>query len=261
MRAGCVTDIDRFVQARLEARGLSLGPDADARTLIRRVSFDLTGLPPTPEEIEWFVSDHEPGAYERMVDRYLASPRYGERWGKHWLDAAGYADSNGYFSADTDRPLAYRYRDYVIRSLERDKPFDRFLREQLAGDEMAGFRSWPADDAGSDRTARSHALPPQRPGRHRHRRDRNPRRSRSTAARRSKRPCRSRHRRCWGSRCIVLVATITSSNRSRRKSTTSSRRSCFPAFNPQDWVNPKDRTALRLPAGRKGGVGRKRAAI
>ena len=133
------TDIDRFVQASLEARGLSLGPDADVRTLIRRVCLDLTGLPPTPEEIEWFVSDATEGAYERMVERYLASPRYGERWGKHWLDAAGYADSNGYFSADTDRPLAYRYRDYVIRSLNSDKPFDRFLREQLAGDEMAGF--------------------------------------------------------------------------------------------------------------------------
>ncbi len=134
------TSIDRFVQASLEARGLSMSPDADPRTLVRRVCLDLTGLPPTPQEIELFIADSADGAYERMIERYLASPRYGERWGKHWLDAAGYADSNGYFSADTDRPLAFRYRDYVIRSLNADKPFDRFLREQLAGDEIAGFR-------------------------------------------------------------------------------------------------------------------------
>jgi hypothetical protein len=134
------TEVDRYVQARLEARGLSLGPDADAQTLIRRVSLDLTGLLPTPVEIDEFVADSAPNAYERMVERYLASPHFGERWGKHWLDAAGYADSNGYFSADTDRPLAYRYRDYVIRSLNADKPFDRFLHEQVAGDEISGFR-------------------------------------------------------------------------------------------------------------------------
>lgn len=134
------TDVDRYVQNSLEQRGLSLGPDADPRTLVRRVSLDLTGLPPSLEEIETYLSDTTDGAYERMVERYLASPRYGERWGKHWLDAAGYADSNGYFSADTDRPLAYRYRDYVIRSLNADKPFDRFIKEQLAGDELANFR-------------------------------------------------------------------------------------------------------------------------
>ena len=128
------TDVDRYVQARLEARGLSLGPDADAQTLIRRVSLDLTGILPAPVELDEFVADSAPNAYERMVERYLASPHFGERWGKHWLDAAGYADSNGYFSVDTDRPLAYQYRDYVIRSLNADKPFDRFLREQIAGD-------------------------------------------------------------------------------------------------------------------------------
>jgi len=135
--------IDQFIQARLEAHArqkLGLGPDADARILVRRVSLDVTGLPPTPEEVEAFVKDASPDAYERIVERYLESPRFGERWGKHWLDAAGYADSNGYFSADTDRPLAYRYRDYVIQSLNADKPFDRFLREQLAGDELAQFR-------------------------------------------------------------------------------------------------------------------------
>lgn len=135
------TEVDRYVQARLEDRGLSLGPDADARTLIRRVALDLTGLPPTPEEVAEFVGDPAPDAYERMVERYLASPHFGERWGKHWLDAAGYADSNGYFSADTDRPWAFRYRDYVIQSLNADKPFDRFVCEQLAGDELANFRT------------------------------------------------------------------------------------------------------------------------
>lgn len=134
------TDIDRHVQSKLEVHGLSLGPDAEPRTLIRRVSLDVTGLPPTPEQIDQYLKDTAEGAYERMVDRYLASTYYGERWGKHWLDAAGYADSNGYFSADTDRPLAYRYRDYVIRSLNHDKPFDRFVREQLAGDELAQFQ-------------------------------------------------------------------------------------------------------------------------
>jgi len=134
--------VDRLVQARLEQKeaSLGLGPEADPRTLVRRVSFDVTGLPPTPAEVDAFVNDAEPKAFERMVDRYLASASFGERWGKHWLDAAGYADSNGYFSADTDRPLAYRYRDYVIQSFNANKPFDRFLREQLAGDESAQFR-------------------------------------------------------------------------------------------------------------------------
>ncbi|HEV3343321.1 MAG TPA: PSD1 and planctomycete cytochrome C domain-containing protein [Pirellulales bacterium] len=134
------TPIDCFLETALRRRGLSFSPEADHHTLIRRLSFDLLGLPPTPEEIDDFVHDARPDAYERLADRYLASPHYGERWGKHWLDAAGYADSNGYFSADSDRPLAYRYRDYVVDSLNRDKPFDQFVREQLAGDELAGYR-------------------------------------------------------------------------------------------------------------------------
>lgn len=134
------TTLDRFIQARLERDGLSLAREADRLTLIRRVAFTTTGLPPTPEEIDAFVKDTLPGAYDRMIDRHLHSPHYGERWGKHWLDAAGYADSNGYFAADSDRPLAYRYRDYVIRSLNRDKPFDAFVREQLAGDELSGWK-------------------------------------------------------------------------------------------------------------------------
>lgn len=134
-------DIDHFIQKRLEEARLSIAEPADKTTLIRRVSFDVTGLPPTPQEIASFLTDTASGAYERMVDRYLASPHYGERWGKYWLDAAGYADSNGYFNADSARPLAYRYRDYVIRSLNDDTPIDAFVRAQLAGDEIAGYVS------------------------------------------------------------------------------------------------------------------------
>jgi len=133
------TDVDRFILAALEAKNLSLNPEADRTTLIRRVAFDLTGLPPTVVDIQTFAADRSPDAYEKMVERYLASERYGERWGKYWLDAAGYADSNGYFSADSDRPLAWKYRDYVIRSFNADKPYDQFVREQLAGDELAGY--------------------------------------------------------------------------------------------------------------------------
>ncbi|MEO2045639.1 MAG: DUF1549 domain-containing protein, partial [Pirellulales bacterium] len=131
------TPIDSFVITRLDEQGLTLSDEADRSTLLRRVSFDLTGLSPTPEEIATYLADHADGAYQRMIERYLGSPHYGERWGGHWLDVAGYADSNGYFNADTDRPLAYRYRDYVIRALNSDKPFDRFVHEQLAGDELA----------------------------------------------------------------------------------------------------------------------------
>jgi hypothetical protein len=134
------TSVDDFVARRLREARLTRAGEADRLTLVRRVAFVLTGLPPAPDEIDRFVSDKKPGAYERMVARYLDSPRYGERWAKHWLDAAGYADSNGYFSADSDRPLAYRYRDYVVRSLNRDTPFDRFIHEQLAGDELAGWK-------------------------------------------------------------------------------------------------------------------------
>ena len=123
------TAVDRFIAGSARSPRIWRSTrQADRTTLIRRVSFDLTGLPPTPEEIGAFLDDTSADAYERMVDRYLASPHYGERWGKYWLDAAGYADSNGYFNADTDRPLAYRYRDYVVRSLNDDKPFDRFVR-------------------------------------------------------------------------------------------------------------------------------------
>ncbi|MGV3721958.1 MAG: DUF1549 domain-containing protein, partial [Actinomycetota bacterium] len=180
VRNASLAPIDRFIQSRLEARGLTLNPEASPEVLIRRVTLDLTGVPPTPEEVAAFVAEmkshhgdtetrrgrdrgiegkrergsriaaaaarppspisHLPSPYEKLVDRLLASPRYGERWGKYWLDAAGYADSNGYFNADTDRPLAYRYRDYVVRSLNADKPWSRFIQEQLAGDELVGYR-------------------------------------------------------------------------------------------------------------------------
>ena len=141
--AAARTVIDRFIQRALEDEGLNLGSDADRTTMIRRLSFDLTGIPPSPDEIAAFVDDTEPDAYNRLVDRLLASPLYGERWGKYWLEASGYSDSNGYFSADSDRPLAYRYRDYVIRAFNADRPLDQIVREQLAGDELAGERQGP----------------------------------------------------------------------------------------------------------------------
>jgi len=130
------TPIDAFILAKLEAQGLGFNPDADKPALLRRVTLDLTGLPPTPDEVALFLSDDAPDAYDRLVERLLASPHYGERWGRHWLDIAGYADSEGYTDADPVRPWAYRYRDYVIRSVNNDKPMDQFIREQLAGDEM-----------------------------------------------------------------------------------------------------------------------------
>lgn len=128
--------VDEFLLRKLESKGFGYSKAADRRTLIRRATFDLHGLPPTPAEIAEFVADKRPDAYERLIDRLLASPRYGERWGRHWLDVAGYADSEGYTAADTPRPWAYKYRDYVVSSFNRNKPFDVFVREQLAGDEM-----------------------------------------------------------------------------------------------------------------------------
>jgi len=127
--------IDAFVLQKLKAAGLRPSPPADRVTLIRRATFDLHGMPPTPEEIEAFANDRSPNAYEKVIDRLLASPRYGERWGRHWLDLARFAESNG-FKADETRPLAWRYRDYVIQSFNEDKPYDRFVREQIAGDEL-----------------------------------------------------------------------------------------------------------------------------
>ncbi len=130
------TPVDAFVLARLEAARLRPAPPADRATLLRRVTFDLIGLPPTPDETDAFLRDDRPGAYERVVERLLASPNYGERWAQHWLDVTRYAESDGY-EADGERTHAWRYRDYVIRSFNEDKPYDRFVTEQLAGDELA----------------------------------------------------------------------------------------------------------------------------
>jgi cytochrome c553 len=133
--------IDAFVLQRLEAKGLTFSAEADRATLIRRASFDLTGLPPEPAEVKAFLADSSPDAYEKLIDRLLASPRYGERWGRFWLDLAGYADSEGKREQDLLRPFAWRYRDYVIKSFNLDKPYNRFLLEQLAGDELADCAS------------------------------------------------------------------------------------------------------------------------
>ena len=138
-------DVDRFILAKLEQHHLSPSPPADRETLIRRVTLDLIGLPPAPEEVRQFVGNAAPDAYEQLVDRLLASPHYGERWGRHWLDLARYADSSG-FHNDLDRPWAWKYRDYVIDSFNEDKPYARFVAEQLAGDEVpaADQNSWIA---------------------------------------------------------------------------------------------------------------------
>lgn len=131
-----VTPIDALILQKLEAHNLTMAPGADRATLIRRAYFDLIGLPPTFEQVQTFVNDPSPGAWERLIDDLLQSPQYGERWGRHWLDVAGYADSDGVSNDDPIRPYAYKYRDYVIRSFNADKPFDQFLIEQLAGDEL-----------------------------------------------------------------------------------------------------------------------------
>ncbi|HTE17369.1 MAG TPA: DUF1549 domain-containing protein, partial [Armatimonadota bacterium] len=130
------TPADRFILAELEKKALKPNPYADRRTLIRRAYFDLIGLPPTPEEVHAFVDDRSPDAWSNVVDRLLASPHYGERWGRHWLDLARFAESHG-FEHDYDRPTAYPYRDFVIKALNADMPYDRFVQWQIAGDELA----------------------------------------------------------------------------------------------------------------------------
>jgi hypothetical protein len=162
-RAWARNPIDAFVLAPLEARGWRPAPPASRRALARRLHLDLTGLPPTPEEVDDFLTDERPDAYERLVDRLLASPHHGERWARHWLDVARYADTNAY-ERDADKPFAWRYRDWVISALNADKPFDRFALEQLAGDELpdadgdtviaTGFlRLGPWDDEPADPVA------------------------------------------------------------------------------------------------------------
>jgi len=134
-RAWIQTPVDAFILEGLKKAGLRPAPQADRATLIRRVTYDLHGLPPTPEEVAAFVADKSPNAWAKLVDRLLASPRYGEQWGRHWLDVVRFAESDGY-EYDMHRPDAYRYRDYVMQSFNEDKPYDEFVREQLAGDEM-----------------------------------------------------------------------------------------------------------------------------
>ncbi|MCH7687169.1 MAG: DUF1549 domain-containing protein, partial [Planctomycetes bacterium] len=129
--------IDRFVLQRLETAGLEPAPQADRRALVRRAYFDLLGLPPTPEQVEAFVKDGSPEAWPKLIDTLLASKHYGERWARHWLDVARYADSGGY-ETDIYYRNAWRYRDYVVKSFNDDKPYNVFLQEQIAGDEL-----WP----------------------------------------------------------------------------------------------------------------------
>ncbi len=127
--------IDAFILAKLDQKNFAPAPDADKVTLVRRATYDLIGLPPTPAEVDAFVADVSPDAYDKLVDRLLASPHYGEKWGRHWLDLVRFAETNSY-ERDGRKPNAWRYRDYVIRSFNDDKPYDRFLKEQLAGDEL-----------------------------------------------------------------------------------------------------------------------------
>jgi hypothetical protein len=136
-RGWCATPLDAFILHELESRGLSPSARADRRTLLRRASFDLTGLPPSADDIEAFERDDSPAAWERAVDRLLASPHYGERWGRHWLDVARYADTKGYvFTQERRYPFSYTFRDYVVRSFNEDLPYDRFVVEQLAADQL-----------------------------------------------------------------------------------------------------------------------------
>src|SRR5262249_41399766 len=135
-RGWAANPVDAFVLARLEAKGLRPSPPASKVELIRRATFDLTGLPPTPQEGDAFLADDSPPAYETLIDRLRARPHYGEKWGRHWLDLVRFAETNSY-ERDGPKPNAWRYRDYVVRSLNDDKPYDRFVKEQLAGDELA----------------------------------------------------------------------------------------------------------------------------
>jgi hypothetical protein len=155
------TPVDAFVLAKIEATGLRPAPPASRTTLLRRVYYGLTGLPPSPDEVREFLADESPDAYERVVDRLLASPQYGERWARHWLDLVRYAETNGY-EFDSAKPEVWRYRDYVIDSFNADKPYDQFIMEQLAGDELdevspetiiatGYYRLGPVDGGAADR--------------------------------------------------------------------------------------------------------------
>jgi len=148
------TPVDAFLLEKMRPLGLSLAPEANRRVLIRRATLDLTGLLPDPSEVEAFVADPSPDAYEKLVEKLLDSQAYGERWARHWLDVVGYADSNGYSEADSVRPHAWRYRDYVVRQMNEDRPWDEFIQEQLAGDELAGVVHENAQEAAQDERIR-----------------------------------------------------------------------------------------------------------
>jgi len=141
----CKTAVDNFVLSKLEAKNMKPSAPADKRTLIRRASFDLTGLPPSPKEVIDFVNDASPAAFEKVVDRLLASPHYGERWGRHWLDVARYADTRGEVKKDSNtlNPFAWTYRDYVIKAFNSDRPYDQFIKEQVAADLMPSSKNQP----------------------------------------------------------------------------------------------------------------------
>jgi hypothetical protein len=144
----CQTPVDNFILAKLDAAGLKPNPPADKRTLIRRATFDLIGLPPTPEEVQAFVDDESPDAFAKVVDRLLASPHYGERWGRHWLDVARYSDTKGQPRRNTEdnaNPFAWTYRDYVIRSFNENKPYNIFILEQIAADLLYQMPTWSHD--------------------------------------------------------------------------------------------------------------------
>ena len=145
--------IDSFILSKIEEKNLALAPAAGKLTLVRRAYFDLIGLPPTPEQIDEFLNDSSPKAYEKLIDKLLASDHYGERWARHWLDVVRYADSEG-FESDLYVPNAWRYRDYVIKSFNEDKPYDRFVQEQIAGDEL-----WPDN---LDLFESNYAVPPEK---------------------------------------------------------------------------------------------------
>src|SRR6266853_2642867 len=149
-RAWARTPIDAFILQRLQKDGLKPSPQADRATLVRRLYFDATGLPPAPREVARFTADKSPAAYAKLVDQLLNSPHYGERWGQHWLDVVRFAETDG-FEYDTHRKDAWRYRDYVIRAFQNDKPYDRFLTEQLAGDEISRQEDEPLIAAGFNR--------------------------------------------------------------------------------------------------------------
>ena len=153
-----LSDVDRFVLARLEREGLGLSPEASRIDWLRRATFDLTGLPPTPERMESFLADERPDAYERVVEELLASPRYGERYAQRWLDAVRYADTDG-FEVNTPRPNAWPYRDYVIEAFARDVPYDLFVREQLCGDSLGKDAATPSPGGCGRSSARKRPAP------------------------------------------------------------------------------------------------------